>query len=84
MLSRFYTAHYSVPPEPGHLSFLHSSSALNVPLNLLLIILPIVIAIGIARCRKPPLSNQGREPEWSELERQREILERIWRIPARK
>jgi hypothetical protein len=84
MLSRFYTAHYGVPPAPGNLSSFQSSPPINLPLNLLLILLPVMIAIGIARCRKSSLSVPGSELEWAELEHQREILERIWKIPARK
>jgi preprotein translocase subunit YajC len=57
---------------------------MNTSVNLLMIILPFVITIAIAFYRDYRREFQQDKNEQDEIQHQREVLERIWKMQARK
>jgi hypothetical protein len=94
MLSNFYTTQYSVPPQSGVYTTPSDLTGMNTSLNFLIIILPFLIAVGMAFCRNhlrefqqdetQQDETQQDEIQQDEIQHQREILERIWQMQARK
>jgi sensor domain CHASE-containing protein len=82
MLSNFYPTHYSLSQNSGSYAPSSYTVSMNPSVNLLMIILPFTIAIAIAfyrDCRRGFHKN-----EQDEIQHQREVLERIWKMQARK
>jgi hypothetical protein len=78
----YYTTYYSVPSPSGSFSSSSDSPAMNPSLNLLMIVLPFLIVIGVSFFHDRALHQGMRQA--SAIEHQREILEQIWKMPARK
>jgi hypothetical protein len=78
----YYTTYYSVPSPSGSFSSSSDSPAMNPSLNVLMIILPFLIVIGVAFLHDHALHRGVHQA--SKIEHQREVLERIWKMPARR
>jgi hypothetical protein len=84
MLSNFYTTHSSISPESGAYTPPSYAMSMDTSVNLLMIILPFVIAIAIAFYRDYRRGFQQNKNEEDEIQHQREVLERIWKMQARR
>jgi hypothetical protein len=84
MLSNFYTAHSSIPPQASFYPPPSNSSGMNTSVSFLTMILLFTIAIAIAFHRGYHRGFQQDKNEQDEIQHQREVLERIWKMRARK
>jgi hypothetical protein len=84
MLSNFYTIHSSISLESGDYTPHSDAMSMDTSVNLLMIILPFVIAIAIAFYRDYRRGFQQNKNEENEIQHQREILERIWKMQVRR
>jgi hypothetical protein len=83
MFSRFYTS-YSGSPGSGVYTAPNHSTELNTPLNLVMILLPFIIAIGASLYRAHTHQERQHLIESGDIQHQREILERIWQMSKSK
>jgi threonine/homoserine/homoserine lactone efflux protein len=84
MLSNFYPTHSSISPESGGYTPHSYAMSMDTSVNLLMIILPFAIAIAIAFYRDYRRGFHQNQNEEAEIQHQREILERIWKMQTRK